>query len=63
MSDGELLSECHDNPVWGGGGGEISEVQSNHNRSHKPQQSPPPYDHRAVRFIWKEAPILITVMI
>lgn len=21
MSDGELLSECHDNPVWGGGGG------------------------------------------
>ena len=40
-----------------------TEVQSNHNRSPKPQQSPPPYDHRAMWFIWQEVPIFITVII
>ena len=40
----------------------ITEVQSDHNRSPKTQQSPPPYDHRALWFIWQEVLILITVI-
>lgn len=28
MSDGELLSECHDNPVWGGGGGRFQKYKA-----------------------------------
>lgn len=57
LSDGEMMSKCCDKKK------NSPEAQRDHNKSPKPQQRPLLYDHRALRFIWQEVPILITVII